>query len=289
MEKTEDLETLIFGSGNEKGFLLIGSLLALQNSKKISKVKKIIGISVGSIIGTFVAIGMSFSEILNESLSFNIFEASISGIDQIIKNFSFEMNGRNGILDPSEIKRRIDARLIMKYGKSLTFKELHLWTDIELVIVITDRSNKNFPRAVYLSKSTTPNYSVSQAVLESCMLPGIFNNTNFNRIDGVFADPFPYEQAMGQKTLAMLPIEDLSKSFSDSQSFFGIIVDIYHALLVPIQIFLARKIEEARNSFDEEKLEIVILKTDPRIPFSLKLDEKIKMIVQGFFQTSKFI
>jgi len=274
-----EYESIILGPGSEKGFLLIGAILALS----FSKIQKIIGVSVGSILATLIFFNLSFPELLLESLSFKFFNSWT----ELVKDFNFakwiEIENKNaifGLIDPSKIKERIDYWSIIKFGKSITFKELYLRTGKVLVIVSTDRSKIHNPKPIYFNYLTTPDYLISQAVLESCLIPGIFQSNTPERIDGVFSDPLPIEQIGKENALVFL----LSNNEEELEaSITGILINIYNSLLVPIQVLLNLKLKSC-----PENIKVIKLQPKKGIPLLTGKEERIEMIIQGFFQTRKF-
>ena len=276
--------TVIFGPGSEKGFLLIGGIWALGNDLK--NVNHFIGVSVGSILATFLAMQMTFPEIILESLSFNLFDNWLDLLkDFDISSWWLKSNKSKvfGLIDPSKIKERIEIWMNKKFSRSLSFLDLFLMTGKKLTITVTDRSDPKRPKAVYCNYINTPHISVSQTVLESCLLPGIFESNTPHRLDGAFSDPLPIEQvdSNSEKTIIFLMEDVISES---NNSLVKNISIIYHSLLIPSQILLNNKLENCKNAKiinltrNSESLGIPIV-----IP--VKREEKIALIAQGFHQT----
>jgi len=275
---------LILGPGSYKGFLLIGGLLASFYRGEIEEIDHYVGVSVGSILVTFLSLGMSFPEIILEALSFDLFD----GWTEAFNDFSVIdwMTQRNkaklmGLISPSRIRERVEFWLLRKYGQTMNFEQHFFLTGKKLTIVITNRSDPENPHPVYLNHETTPTYSVSRAVLESCAIPGLFESDHPHLVDGGLSDPFPIEQVAGTKALIFLLHDNPppnTRGLSASLS------SIYSAMTVPIQILTNQKKRFLNQGIDDHKL--IILRRDYH-DWTARLQErdKIKMIVQGFQQT----
>jgi predicted acylesterase/phospholipase RssA len=275
---------VLFGPGSEKGFLLIGAVLASKVKDKLKNVKHYAGVSVGSILATFLAFGLTLPEIIFESVTFNLFDSWVD----VLKDFDFlswwSRSGQSktfGLIDPSRIKERIEFWMFRKFGQPMTFLDLYLRTGIKLTIVVTDRSNIDEPKPIYYDYIETPHYSISDAVLHSCMLPGIFENKNPNRLDGAFSDPLPIERMNFQNSeVIVFLLRDSWKLFDSSLP--SMIADIYFSLMVPSQILLNEKIKKHKDS-----VKIICLTRESngwRVPLSIQRQEKFSMISQGFLQ-----
>lgn len=276
---------LLLGAGSEKGYLLIGSLLALLFRGELLNIRNFVGVSVGAIIATLLCMNLTMVEILHEALAFEIF----SSWSEVIKKFNLTNLWRNletsqnsfGLIDPFQIKERIDYWMVRKYQRSLTFRDLYLHTNKKLTIVVTDCRNMNQPRPIYYSVDTTPTAYVSQVVMESCHIPALFKGGNLSRIDGVLSDPFPIEQidSPERNSLALVLQE---KEYYFEQSLIGYAHQMLATLMIPVRILTDEKIEKA------DKTRVKILRLEKEGDSSLiNIDrtKKIRLIRDGFYQT----
>ena len=58
------IKNLVFSGGGAKGFAYIGVLKALEEFKLTKNIKKIIGVSIGSMFGTLLSLGFNSKELL---------------------------------------------------------------------------------------------------------------------------------------------------------------------------------------------------------------------------------
>lgn len=175
---------LILGGGGVKGFLTIGSLLFFEKTKMLKDIKKIVGVSIGSVIGLLYASGYSMTEILDFSLMTQISEV-VSHIDilNIMKT--------NGFVSHDVFRKKLNEKIISKFGFVPTFKQLYLMTGYHFEVVVTNL-DKNV--AEYFSHETQPDFSCVEGVLMSMSLPFIFQTYIHNNdiyLDGAIIDPFP--------------------------------------------------------------------------------------------------
>lgn len=264
------VNTLILGSGSYRGFLLIGGIFYLKLAGELENTKHFIGVSVGSIISALLCLDLSIPELLLEAISFGFND----GFD-ISKFFSYEKK-MGGLIDPSRISERLEYWMIKKFKKSLTFKELFSLTGKKLSIVVTDASG---PSAIYMDYLRTPDYSVSQGVMESCMIPVIFENKNRERIDGGFSDPLPIQLAESDDILIFL-LQDQKNNVSQNT-----ISTIYSNLTIPIQCFTEYKLTQCPKG---TKVIVLTKQAGDIFPVSMTKEEKMTLISSGFYQTYSF-
>lgn len=283
-------KTLIITAGGVKGFLALGGVFALKVNDEYKDFVNFCGVSVGSILATLLAMNLDYSELLTESLEFDFFDS----FSKLFSNFNVleligKMRRKNikglGILDPSKIQERIEYWMIIKYRKKLTFADLYNYTGNTLTIVVTDRSSIDEPKPIYLNWKTTPTYSISRAVVESCSIPGVFELENPNRIDGVFSDPFPYEVAGSEPAIAFILQEELRAP--EESSLAEALLNVYSATLIPIKLILKEKIVKCPENVEIIQLRRVVKGIELPIPFKMSRDDKIQMIVAGFQQASE--
>lgn len=275
--------TLLLGSGKEKGYLLIGAIFALQIKGRLEEINEYIGISVGSLIAVYINLGLAISDIIGESINFDFF-------NPVSKNdiFTWFLSaGDSGFIKYNKIIEQIDKHMINNYGSSLTFQELYDITGKTLTITVTDRSMINHPKAIYMNHLNYPDYNVTRAVLESCSIPGLIELINKDHIDGVFTDPFPIEIILtnNDKTCLAFLLQDIGP-YDDSSMLTKPLEQIYESFSIPIQTIVLQKLEKLQN-VDDRKVKVIFLNRygSNFIPKQLTKDEKVQLIKDGFTQT----
>lgn len=280
-------KTMIITAGGIKGFLAIGGILALKARDDLRKYDEFCGVSVGSILVTLLSLNLNFAELLTESLEFDFFDSLLQTFSTFntLEWFSRRRNKGIkgiGILDPSKIQDRIEYWMMIRFHRKLSFLDLYNLTGKTLTIVVTDRSDSENPLPLYLNWKTTPSYSISKAVAESCSIPGVFELENPSRIDGVFSDPFPYTICESEG-LAFILQEELK--IPNDGGLIETLLHIYSATLIPIKILLREKIKNCPDHVKVIQLKRISDSVDMPIPLKMTRDEKIKMIISGFEQS----
>lgn len=179
-------EICVLGPGGMKGFLIIGALIKLFKTGYLDEVHTFIGCSVGVIISALLASGYKPEEIAEDALQVDIFHDSIELTLSDFKN-------NVGIISNRDIKKLLSDKIIARFGKIVTLKELYDITGITLVSVTL---NLTTDTTEYLSWETEPNISVVDAALLSINIPLLFYKLEYKGniyIDGAFGNPYPVD------------------------------------------------------------------------------------------------
>ena len=180
----KDYNTLILSGGGVKGFGIIGTLQYLKNEEKLKNIKKIIGTSVGSIIGYLLILGFDPSDIIIECIKKNYF-SEMKPV-QILRG----LRG-NGFLDYKLFENILYDFTIEKFEKIPNFEDLYKYNSINFEIV-TYNYSKN--REEILSKETTPDLSLFDALRMTSNIPFIFGHFQYKNdyyFDGFITSNFP--------------------------------------------------------------------------------------------------
>lgn len=271
---------LLLGPGLEKGFLLLGAIFALQLKGHLKHINEYVGVSAGSIVAFFVVIGISFNDLFDEALNFNLFD-TWRDIDIFSWFFS---EGSKGLISSKRIRERLDFWMKRKYGRNLTFKELQEATGKKFTVTVTNRKDPGRPQALYMNYENFPDYDVCDAVLESCTIPGLIEQKNPHHIDGVFSDPLPVHLLGDTPSIAFI-LKDVGGA-GDSNLLTKPFEKILETFLIPIQMITEQKVNQISN-----KTIAIVLRRELHniIPRKLTNEEKIKLIESGFKQTYHLI
>lgn len=173
-------------AGAAKGFYQLGALHYLDSIGECSKFTIFIGSSVGSAIACMLAIGY-------EPLEF----FSYTCTNDINKCFEYDLTLQNifqqwGAIDIHILKKYIEEAIIRKIGFIPTFEELYL--QYHKCFVCTAWCINSTHHQTYFNPFETPHVKISDAVLASCALPGIFTKMYIGNkcyIDGGLFDRLP--------------------------------------------------------------------------------------------------
>lgn len=192
-EELKDLDScFIFSGGFDGGFLEIGSVIAFEKMNiDIRCYSNLCGVSVGSIVAFFLALGFTSQKIVDISDEiFDMFRLSLGSL-----NFDFIINliSNKSLIDSTKFRKKFISvlRNHSYYDfDSFTFEDLYSARKSNLTIVSTD--NNGNPK--YFNRKTARKTNVIDAVLSSICIPFIFPFTNINNkiyYDGCFSDPCP--------------------------------------------------------------------------------------------------
>lgn len=179
-------DTLVLSGGGVKGFAMLGTLQYLEHQKKIKNIKKIIGTSIGSVIGYLYVLGYKPNEIIIECIQ-NDYFSKIEKVN-IVKGIKGE-----GFLDFDffyNILYKFTYDKI-KEDKKLTFKDLYEINNIELIMLTFNYTNKC---EEILSFKTTPDLFIVEAIRMTSNLPFVFGNFQYKDcyyFDGFISRNFP--------------------------------------------------------------------------------------------------
>jgi len=163
---SDQITTLIFGGGGVYGFLYLGLIKFLEEQQILSKVTHLIGVSVGSMIALYLALGYSYPEIYR-SVMYDIDLGRILEINaDNIFNILDQLGINNGAYVEETIKNIIAGKGLSPY---LTFRDLAA-SNIgpELNIGFTRCFHNDFFMA---NSRTTPDMPVWLAIRASIAIP----------------------------------------------------------------------------------------------------------------------
>ena len=163
---SDQITTLIFGGGGVYGFLYLGLLKLLDEQNLLKSVQHVLGVSVGSMIALYLALGYSYQEIYKSV----IYDIDLGRILEInadnIFNILDQLGINNGAYVEETIKNVIAAKGLSPY---LTFRDLASSNlGPELNIGYTRSFHNDFFVA---NQQTTPDMPIWLAVRASIAIP----------------------------------------------------------------------------------------------------------------------
>ena len=195
MERSDDFwfpETLVLGPGGMRGYLQLGALLYLEKNNYLNNIKRVVGCSIGALIGLFFVIGFNILDLILMDFKFKFFEQTLlSSINEIQRLV--------GLTNHKKFKEEINDKILKMLGVIPTLEGLYKYTMIEFY-VCTYNLTKN--RIEYISHHTHPDMSCVDAVILSSNVPFIFQELTMNGdtyIDGALANPYPIEEFDDEK------------------------------------------------------------------------------------------
>ena len=263
-------KVLLLGPGGVKGFLMLGSLLFLEKTRLFKEIKKIVGISIGAVIGLFYIIGCNMTEILEISLMTHLNEV-ITSIDVI------NIMKTNGLVSHDIFRKRMRDKIIQKYGFVPTLQQLHFMTGYEFEIVVT---NLDKDETEYFSHLTEPDLCCVEAVLMSMSLPLFFQTYVYKNniyLDGAITEPFPIHKYKDDNVFGIM----MNGSPSDpKESFFNYLSRVIHTFTSTKE-----KMITIPQNAKVLKLEYQI---NDAIGVKLTFEKRVEMVLIGYLRAYEF-
>lgn len=273
--KTEDskfiTEICLAGACN-RGISYIGCFKKIEELNLL-KLKKIVGVSIGSFIGACYMLGYSSEELFDVVVSKNMNE---------FKDFC--ISEPSAILKGEQYKNWVFEVLAKKENPNITLKQLFEKTGIDFIVTTTciHSGNPEFPEGIaYLSHKHTPDMTLFTAVNCSMAFPFVFPPMEYKNcqfIDGGVLDNFPLEllsiDAIGLKvnfkpidslTSTKNPISYIGKIFELMSNRFKILKDEQHQNIITVDC----------DDFDV-------------IDFGMSIDNKITLFKRGYKAMSTY-
>ena len=165
------IENLVVGGGGIKSFSYIGILQKLYNSNKLKNIKKLLGVSGGSILLYLYSIGYSPNDL--EKLSLNLDLKSLFG-NPSINNIIFHKS----ISSTEYLYLFLEKLTFFKLKlKSIDFETHYKLTNISLNIGCSCINTDKF---VIFNKDNYPKENILKIILASCSVPGVFPAQKIN-------------------------------------------------------------------------------------------------------------
>lgn len=167
---------LLLGSGGVRGYLIIGALRYLLESKQLTGLRHICGVSVGSIIGFLYLIGCLPVDMLRLDIT------GFPGVQlDVIQRLLTE--GYLYSLDP--VIDQLKEYAAQHHFENVSFRQLYEYKPIKLTVVAYDVERAE---PLYFSHETHPEMPCLEAIRLSCAVPILFDPQYYPR-PGSASDP----------------------------------------------------------------------------------------------------
>ncbi len=271
-------KVLILGPGGVKGFLQLGSLLLLEQTRVLDDIETVIGVSIGSVIGLLYVIGYKISEIIELSIS--------TSLSSIFSTLAIANIGTSiGLISHQGIREKLTFVVQKKLGHIPTLSQLYFATGINFQAVTTDLTDD---KCVYVSHETFPDLSCIEAIIMSINIPLLFEKYELNQhlyVDGGISNPLPIEKYFNDPTqlLVILSKSDVRDPKKNFVSYLFKIVDLMHSEI-------SRHILHQYQSLNQQNCKFILLTTNifDTVGLTVDLSQKAKMILYGYDQALKF-
>lgn len=179
---------LVIGGAGSKNYAAIGALKVLNN--KLQNVKRILGVSSGSILATLLAVGCTSDEIKKyyEMVDVSQFKVKYNSLYTYYKMYRY-----SGINDSKKFREDVIHKILEeKTGNGcITFKEIFDTYGITLVIPAACVNKREM---FYYHHHSNPEMQVKYAIEQSSCVPGIFYPIQYKgntMVDAGIIDNYP--------------------------------------------------------------------------------------------------
>lgn len=187
----KQFKNMALAGGGVRGLSLTSAFKAMNNLDKMKYIEKVIGTSVGSLMGVLVACKCTNKEIDDYTVQFwkELTDLPESAFQQTL-NFYEKL----GLHDNKNIYNVVDKLLHEKYGEhKMTLKKFYEKSGVEFTAVATNLTTR---KANYMNYITQPDLEVAEAVKMSTAIPFFFVQVKwhgFDFCDGGAMDNFPID------------------------------------------------------------------------------------------------
>ena len=265
---------LVLGPGGVKGFLELGALLQFEKKGYFENIEYYTGCSAGAAIVLLIVAGYKISEILQICWNINVLN-DITDLD--IK----DIKEKTGLISNKTVETLLTNKIIEKFGKVLTLKQLYYATG-KIINIVT--YNLDDDQTEYFNKDTEPNISCIHAVMMSMAIPLLMQSRRYkgrDYIDGAIGNPYPidiHDDGINQ----ILGIYISSSKGNNS----GILKKAYKMLHASMGQIRNRIINTSSKQCKHLELNSNIMDaTGITVPIELKKE----MIRSGYQEANKFI
>ena len=248
---------LSLSGGSNKGYCYIGVMRTLEEFNTMKDIDTIAGTSIGSFFATLIAMGFSYTDLLN------FINEEVEFKDISLENFI----NTYGFTEGSEIINLMIKIIEQKYYKEITFKELFKVSKKKLIIIATCLDDV---KQVYFSHETEPDMKIIEAIRLSISIPFIFSAKKYKGktyIDGGLMENTP--QHIFKKTDKVLTFvlkndnKDTNKPEDNLENYI-------------LQVFSCVK-EKLINKIENPYMNICYIKIDSINPINFNLNKETKL------------
>lgn len=268
-----DIDTLVLSGGGMKGIAHIGALKVL--SEYNFKFKKIIGCSIGSIIGALFLLDFTTEEI-EEVMEANITELFDLDIEKFLDMYGFESG--NKLLN--YFIEKISKKHSLEFINSLTLKKMYNFSGVHFSIITTCISDQTI---VTLDHTTFPNLNLIHALRMSMSIPFLFTSVKWKDkyyVDGGLLSNYPFDL-----------VKDHTKAIGIDLNGSKIENKIVNIKTFEDFLFSVYKCIDKRFHKHPHVNSTVYINLDGYSPidFSMETDKKKELLLIGYNVTEKYI
>jgi NTE family protein len=222
--KKKIFHNLVLSGGSVKGVSQLGAIKKLVEEGVIefSKLKKIIGVSVGSMTGSLIALGFTIDEIWKFIYDLNI--------KKLVNPDLLLFLEKCGVEEGKIFYNMFNQILEKKTGiKDITFKQLFDISKKHLIIIGCCLTTKE---SVCYDHINTPDFKVALAIRISGSMPGFFTPVDIDGkkyIDGAVLNNYPMNVVKNEidDTVGILICKDYNTNYTYPEEYLFALINLF--------------------------------------------------------------
>lgn len=269
-----EITDLCLAGGASRGVCYLGALKKLEEVG-ILKLKKIVGTSIGALIGLSYILGFSVEELFDIIVQKNTHEF-----------FDFSLYEDGAIVKGEKLRSWIHDILQQKMEIDTTFEKLYEKTGVDFVTTgICIGGSGDFEEGLQIfSKETTPDMPLLTAIYATMAFPYIFPPVEYKSckfIDGGLLSNFPMDLIDSEKGLGITTNSRSVKTDTIFESPGTYTNKLYQLISAHISKF--QKLEDNNNIIN------IVCNDFDLINFKQTIDDKVTLYMRGYNDTQKYL
>ena len=287
-EKNRQYQTLILSGGGMKGIALLGALQHLQDTMYLQSINKVVGTSIGAMIGYLWIIGYSPIELM-VFLCHKQHQELLESLSLTRWDMVNCIEGNRGAISYMLIHELLEKLSLDKISTLLTMRQLKEKFGKELICCTYNRS---LHKTEFLNSTKYPDLPCLTALRMSSAIPFIFDPCFFNNnlyVDGGLVENIPLSPLDEKEKCIVLyfqhPMkETLSKKIEFS--FIENICDLFITVIHQFEHSLLEIFQRKQGQPSPSRFIPILLSMESTLHFNLPKSEIFDMFSLGY-QTCK--
>jgi predicted acylesterase/phospholipase RssA len=305
--KNNQINAICLSAGAAKGFYQLGACHFLNSISKLETINTFIGTSVGSALACLLCIGYDPLEFLSYLCTNDV--NNCWDYEFSLQNLIIEW----GVIDHIKLKNYLEKAILSKLGYIPTFEDIYI--NLGKIFICSAWCINSDNHKVYFNYINTPSVLVTDAVIASCAIPGLFTKVEINKkiyLDGALFDFCPLEYLISflstnfssvigdiitiyAKSVPSSTINTVKNKENKIQTFLDYIKEISY---IPFYIQKECNIEEIKKKYGDlnsnsifiKNIQYYVLNCDHNeITLNLDIKSRIKNFCDGYDQMKQLI
>ncbi len=257
------IEELSISGGGVKGYAYLGALLELERMGMLSNLKKISGVSIGSLFAASLAIGIKMCDLAEFTFNYDISEIKDLDINGLVK--------RKSLLKGEKYVEFITDIISQKVDKDISLLEVYESSGIELIVAVICLNERCLK---YISHKTDPEMKLITLIQMSSAIPGFLPPVTYNGkiyLDGGILDNNPV-QCLSPGALGICQKSKDKKESTEVITF----IDYFSTIIRMIYSSIQSNIRVKHSNWIEVETKDISVTS-----FNVTKDQKMGLLING--------